>query len=136
MTRAVATLTLLAAAWSTPGQAVSGTTSPAPVVSRPPAPAAPVAVRASLPPLPAMAAVRWCESRDDYGAENPTSSASGAFQFIASTFEATTGLPAPASAYPKSVQDWAFRKLWADGAGKRHWNPSKFCWSELLAVTS
>lgn len=62
-------------------------------------------------------------------AENPISSASGKYQFIKSTWEMVTGLPAPASAYPEHVQDAAFRKLWDGGKGKSHWAPSRHCWS-------
>lgn len=80
----------------------------------------------------ALEAVRWCESRDDYRAENPTSTASGAFQFVASTWEWVTGLEPPASRYPRDVQDAAFLELWDDGAGARHWAPSRTCWEPLL----
>ena len=71
--------------------------------------------------------IRWHESRGDYRAENPTSSASGAWQFIDSTWESVTGLPAPASSYPRRVQDAAFRKLWAGGAGAGHWVTASRC---------
>lgn len=78
--------------------------------------------------------VASCESGDGRGAysltaENPVSSASGKYQFIKSTWESVTGLPAPASAYPEHVQDAAFEKLWAGGAGWRHWQPSVHCWN-------
>lgn len=65
-------------------------------------------------------------------AENPTSSASGKYQFIASTWEAITGLPAPASAYAEHVQDAAFDELWQGGQGASHWNPSRHCWEQML----
>lgn len=79
-----------------------------------------------------LEAIRWCESRDDYRAENPDSSASGAFQFIASTWRWVTGLRPPASAWPRHVQDDAFAALWDGGAGARHWEPSAHCWRPLL----
>lgn len=79
-----------------------------------------------------LEAVRWCESRDSYTAENPVSSASGAFQAITSTWEWVMDLPAPASAYPKAVQDEFFLRLWDGGRGWRHWAPSASCWEPLL----
>ena len=71
--------------------------------------------------------IRNAESGGNYRAENPTSSASGAWQFIDSTWESVTGLPAPASSYPRQVQDAAFRKLWAGGAGAGHWVTASRC---------
>ena len=71
--------------------------------------------------------IREAESGGDYRAENPESSASGAWQFIDSTWESVTGLPAPASAYPRDVQDAAFLELWADGAGAGHWVTAAGC---------
>lgn len=78
--------------------------------------------------------VAACESgsletgRYDSQAQNPTSSASGAFQFIDGTWEWVTGLPAPAKDYPLLVQIWAFDRLWADGRGAAHWEASRSCW--------
>ena len=86
-------------------------------------------VSAAVSPLEA---IRWCESRDDYHAENPDSSASGAFQFIDSTWRWVTGLRPPASAHPRPVQDAAFRRLWDGGDGADHWAPSSHCWEPLL----
>lgn len=80
----------------------------------------------------ALEAIRWCESRDDYRAENPVSSASGGFQFVDSTWEWVTGLPSPASRYPADVQDAAFLELWDDGVGASHWAPSRTCWAPML----
>jgi len=74
-----------------------------------------------------MLCVREAESGGDYQAENPTSSASGAWQFIDSTWESVTGLPAPASAYPRDVQDAAAVELWAGGAGAGHWVTASGC---------
>jgi hypothetical protein len=76
-------------------------------------------------------AIRECESGHDYRAENPVSSASGAWQFIDSTWEWVTGLAPPASAWPREVQDDAFEVLWDDGAGASHWYASRHCWGEV-----
>lgn len=84
--------------------------------------------------LPEIASkVATCESGDGQGAysltaKNPNSSASGKYQFIDSTWEWVTDLPAPASDYPEHVQDQAFVDLWDDGAGASHWQPSEYCW--------
>lgn len=73
--------------------------------------------------------VRWCESRDDYQAENPRSSSSGGWQFISRTWRYVTGTPPPASSYPASVQDdAAVRLLTMPGGGLGHWAPSRHCW--------
>lgn len=93
-----------------------------------PAGATPSADAAGITLPPEADAIRQCESGGDYRAENPDSSASGAWQFIASTWEWVTGLAPPASAYPPAVQDRAFVALWADGAGAAHWNASRHCW--------
>lgn len=45
----------------------------------------------------------------------------GAYQFQTPTFRAVTGLPGPASAYSKAVQDAAFYKLFDNGRGRSHW---------------
>jgi len=78
--------------------------------------------------LPAvMADVRWCESRGDYRAENPTSTASGGWQFLDSTWRWVTGLPGSASDYPIETQDRAAAQLLDDGI--HHWNASRHCWA-------
>jgi len=72
--------------------------------------------------------IRQCESGGNYRAENPTSTASGAYQFLAGTWRDVTGLEPPASAYPPAVQDAAFTKLYAQ-LGTKPWNASRGCWS-------
>jgi hypothetical protein len=71
----------------------------------------------SLPPCYVM----MRESRGDIRAENPTSSASGKWQFIDSTWAGFGGY-ARASHAPESVQDEKARQLWAGGAGCSHWS--------------
>lgn len=66
-----------------------------------------------------------CESGGDYQAENPTSSASGAYQLIDSTFLSTNAGRnsghTHASHAPPHVQDAAAVELWAGGRGRSHW---------------
>lgn len=71
-----------------------------------------------LPPCYVMAR----ESGGDITAENPTSTASGKWQFLDSTWHNVTGLSGSASDYPESVQDQAAAKAWAGGAGCGHWS--------------
>ena len=99
----------------------------------------------------AAAAVAACESgarqsngtaalgTHNWNAQNPTSSASGAFQFIDSTWR-TVAAQIGASQYPRAssappaVQTAAFEHLWAGGAGAHHWNPSRSCWGPMLGI--
>ena len=61
------------------------------------------------------------ESGGSLTARNPSSSASGKWQFLDSTWAGYGGY---SSAYmaPESVQDGKARELWAGGAGCGHWN--------------
>jgi len=61
------------------------------------------------------------ESGGNIRAQNPTSSASGKWQFIASTW---AGFGGYSEAYlaPESVQDAKAAQLWANGAGCGHWS--------------
>jgi len=74
-----------------------------------------------------QARIRWCESRDNYKAQNPTSSASGGYGFLDSTWRSITGLPGSAKDYPPALQDKAFRDLYAQ-LGTRPWSASRGCW--------
>jgi len=96
------------------------------------------------------AAVAACESGDRqadgtaapgsyrWDAENPVSSASGAFQFIDGTWTWTlelAGLPPlwdRAVDAPPIVQFAAFAVLWDGRAGAQHWAPSRSCWADAL----
>lgn len=72
-------------------------------------------------PIPEVALLVECESGGNPVAQNPTSSASGRYQFISSTWAWVTGAPPPAGAYPVWRQQEAFEKLWDDGRGASHW---------------
>lgn len=61
------------------------------------------------------------ESGGNIRARNPSSSASGKWQFIDSTWAGFGGY-AQAWLAPESVQDAKARQLWAGGAGCGHWN--------------
>jgi predicted outer membrane protein len=75
-----------------------------------------------------QARIRWCESHDNYKAQNNHSSASGAYQFLDSSWHSVTGLSGSAKDYSKATQDAAFVKLYRS-AGTRPWNASRSCWS-------
>lgn len=70
----------------------------------------------NLPPC----CVMQRESGGDITAQNPSSSASGKWQFIASTWNGYGGY-AEAYLAPESVQDAKAAELWAGGAGAGHW---------------
>jgi len=61
------------------------------------------------------------ESGGNIRAQNPSSSASGKWQFIDSTWAGYGGY-AHAKDAPESVQDEKARQLWAGGAGCSHWS--------------
>lgn len=69
------------------------------------------------------------ESGGNPRAKNPSSTASGLYQFLDGTFVGVTKLPAPARAYSRKVQTGAFWRLFDDGRGRGHWSyPPKECW--------
>lgn len=96
-------------------------------------------------PIPvnvAVIAVTTCESGDahnygtiDWEAISPTHD-TGAFQFNDRTWHWLTGRTDRAYQAPQSIQLAAFYKLWDNGYGWRHWNPSKPCWGEWLYINS
>jgi hypothetical protein len=63
----------------------------------------------------------------DYTAENPSSTASGAWQFLDSTWNGYGGYSHAASA-PRSVQD-AKARSYIDANGFSAWESSRSCWS-------
>ncbi len=76
-----------------------------------------------------LARIKACESSGSYTAQNPSSSASGAYQFLTSTWRAlpaSAGYPTAASA-PAAVQDRAARQLFAQ-QGTSPWLASAACW--------
>lgn len=71
-------------------------------------------------------AILACENRGgSYTAENPTSTASGRYQFVDGTFRATKaareGGWTHAADAPPEVQDAAFAEVWNGGKGSHHW---------------
>lgn len=76
-----------------------------------------------------LSAIRECESGGSYKAQNPSSTASGAYQIIDGTWRSldASGSYARAKDAPKSVQDAAAREL-IDREGTTPWNASKSCW--------
>lgn len=73
------------------------------------------------------ACIRKYESGGNYRAQNPTTSASGAYQFVDGTWHAVTGLSGHARDYPPSVQDAAFYKLWDGGRNASQWTTAHKC---------
>jgi CO dehydrogenase/acetyl-CoA synthase epsilon subunit len=66
-----------------------------------------------------MAAIRWHESRNNYSAQNPKASASGAYQFIDKTWQGLLkqyNVPGPPRAVnaPREMQDYIAGKVIAD----------------------
>lgn len=66
-------------------------------------------------------AILACESGGKLTAENPTSSASGKWQFLDSSWNNYGGY-ARASDAPEHVQDAAAAALWDGGRGRSHWS--------------
>lgn len=61
-----------------------------------------------------------CESGGNYKAENPTSTASGAYQIIDGTWNGFGGYRHAADA-PRNVQDLKAAIIWNGGKGRSQW---------------
>lgn len=84
--------------------------------------------------IPALEAIKSCESGGNYSAVNASSGASGAYQFLDSTWQsmsAAAGYATAASA-PESVQDAAAIELY-NAQGTTPWAASESCWSGSVA---
>lgn len=103
------------------------------VASASPAPVAPAGVLAV--PAGVLDEIARCESGGSYTAQNPTSSASGKYQFIDSTWRAYRGSSTAARAKDASPaeQEAAARRLYA-AEGTTPWNASKSCWGGRVSA--
>jgi hypothetical protein len=90
---------------------------------------------ATLPPV--LSAIKQCESGGNYTAVNPTSGASGAYQFLTSTWQSLSASAgyATAAAAPPAVQDAAALELYNED-GTTPWASSQSCWGPLAAGSS
>lgn len=82
-----------------------------------------------VPPI--LLAIRFCESRGDYLAANPRSSARGAYQFLTGSWAyyghaERYGAPQAHLATPAQQDEAALLTWQADGT--RPWNASRHCW--------
>lgn len=94
----------------------------------------------TVPVETAVIAISSCESGDghhfgtiDWDAVSETND-TGAFQFNDRTWRWLTGRDDRAVDAPHSVQLEAFRKLWNNGYGHKHWSASQKCWSQWLEI--
>jgi hypothetical protein len=96
------------------------------------------AAAASAATLPAvLSAIKQCESSGNYTAVNPSSGASGAYQFLTSTWQSLSASAgyATAAAAPPAVQDAAALELYNED-GTAPWVSSESCWGPLVANES
>lgn len=84
---------------------------------------------------PVLLAIRYCESRDNYQAANPSSSARGAYQFLTGSWAAYGHADrygvSQAHLATNVQQDEAALLTWQRD-GTRPWNASKSCWSSRI----
>lgn len=92
---------------------------------------------ASTLPQGVLDEIARCESGGSYTAQNPSSSASGKYQFIDSTWRAYRGSSSAARAKDASPaeQEAAAQRLYA-AQGTTPWNASKSCWSGRVSAGS
>jgi resuscitation-promoting factor RpfA len=96
------------------------------------------AAAASAATVPAvLSAIKQCESGGNYTAVNPSSGASGAYQFLTSTWQSLSASAgyATAAAAPPAVQDAAALELYNED-GTAPWASSESCWAPLVASSS
>lgn len=104
-----------------------------------------LALAAGLSAVPANAAdtgnatleaIKQCESGGDYTAVNASSGASGAYQFLDSTWQSLSASAgySTASSAPESVQDAAALELYA-AQGSTPWAASESCWAGAVGTT-
>lgn len=87
--------------------------------------------------VPVLEEIKQCESAGNYQAQNPSSTASGAYQFLDTTWqslEASAGYARAADA-PASVQDAAALELYTQ-QGTSPWTASAGCWQSSTATVS
>lgn len=87
--------------------------------------------------ISALESIKNCESGGNYSAVNASSGASGAYQFLDSTWQsmsASAGYATAASA-PESVQDAAAIELY-NAQGTTPWAASESCWSGAAASST
>jgi hypothetical protein len=94
--------------------------------SRPSAPSAPVVAASYSGPGGFQSCVIQRESGGNATAQNPTSTASGLYGFLDTTWTSVTGLPGPARAYSVATQNAAFAKAYAED-GTAPWGPYDGC---------
>lgn len=82
--------------------------------------------------IPVLEAIKQCESGGDYSAQNPTSTASGAYQFLDTTWQGMDAAAGYARAIdaPESVQDAAAIELYTE-QGTTPWLASASCWQGM-----
>lgn len=92
---------------------------------------------ASTLPQGVLDEIARCESGGSYTAQNPSSSASGKYQFIDSTWRAYRGSSSAARAKDASPaeQEAAAQRLYA-AQGTTPWNASKSCWGGRVSAGS
>lgn len=80
-------------------------------------------------PSSILARIAECESGGSYTARNPTSTASGKYQFLDSTWRAWgDGSASRAYLASPASQEAAARRLFA-AMGTKPWNASRHCWA-------